>query len=747
MSDPPDSANAEAPPGCPRCPSKSTTCLHSASPLGESPSGKARVWMKINGFLKFDYGCCKGCKYLVHECFGEAVFEGDRFEVDESLANKLADFGIALKIKDAPVRPMFDDPLAGIHSLTESQRACYAVLLTERLKQLPENLPEDEYNATTERIAREFAMEFAIPTPNPFEPPKPVLRRFGDHPAFERLVRFILPPDLTNEEFEEQKEWEAEREIPASAWPSESGGPVEQFRIVHLGDPSKVELARADAQSPVPASAAPSHGICKLVGLGGARAEAQSMYPWRAEAEKTRSINEQQVKEWMLQKQPERDEIEADPDVQRLQAEAQEIEAHYRPLLKAMEALWMQLTPDELRDAQVVQSAHAMKMDDLRRRYRNLIEERYDIPNLDDAIDRPSRFLAWLDHRTTGFLWWSGEFATELEKGMGSKGIEEAFAKAVEYAKAADLGPPPKPPVGITSRAEAEHYVLMLREWAVPRTDPMQKPGMFQGPDDPAIKRFVDAIEANRPATAGDVAKIVAKQAGAANADGKVAESADGNGSNDIFESSTEVISIVAWILANPLPPGALAKVSDTAAVKKKAAKLMKEWFEHLTAASDEAIHHCELLLEFAGPGIGTAMREWIKRLTTNHGREHNPHDKELLTEVVKEAMAISSLSRRFAGRNSTLAASTTGAQTHPATPVADVPDGFYSPNDIAKALKAPNKSDAIRMALKRLLDENRLPDGAWMENNNPAKGQAKILYKLSAVRPFLSRFEPPRKE
>jgi hypothetical protein len=72
------------------------------------------------------------------------------------------------------------------------------------------------------------------------------------------------------------------------------------------------------------------------------------------------------------------------------------------------------------------------------------------------------------------------------------------------------------------------------------------------------------------------------------------------------------------------------------------------------------------------------------------------------------------------------------------------VPDGYYSPTDIAKALNVPGKANAIRMALKRLFDENRLPDGAWMENSNPAKGQAKILFRLSAVRPLLARFESP---
>jgi hypothetical protein len=69
-------------------------------------------------------------------------------------------------------------------------------------------------------------------------------------------------------------------------------------------------------------------------------------------------------------------------------------------------------------------------------------------------------------------------------------------------------------------------------------------------------------------------------------------------------------------------------------------------------------------------------------------------------------------------------------------------PDGYYSPTDIARAMGVPRKRDAIRMALNRLFEENRLPDGAWMENNNPAKGQAHILYRLSSVRPHLARFE-----
>jgi len=79
--------------------------------------------------------------------------------------------------------------------------------------------------------------------------------------------------------------------------------------------------------------------------------------------------------------------------------------------------------------------------------------------------------------------------------------------------------------------------------------------------------------------------------------------------------------------------------------------------------------------------------------------------------------------------------------------PSQSVPEGFYPPTDIAKAMNASDKRDAIRMALKRLFDENRLPGGAWMENNNPAWRQAKILYRLSLVRPFLARFEPSARD
>jgi len=83
------------------------------------------------------------------------------------------------------------------------------------------------------------------------------------------------------------------------------------------------------------------------------------------------------------------------------------------------------------------------------------------------------------------------------------------------------------------------------------------------------------------------------------------------------------------------------------------------------------------------------------------------------------------------------------GDPSKPADGTKDVPDGTYSPTEIARAMNAYKKRNAIRMALKRLFDENQLPGDAWIENNNPVHGQAKILYRLSLVRPFLARFEP----
>lgn len=72
----------------------------------------------------------------------------------------------------------------------------------------------------------------------------------------------------------------------------------------------------------------------------------------------------------------------------------------------------------------------------------------------------------------------------------------------------------------------------------------------------------------------------------------------------------------------------------------------------------------------------------------------------------------------------------------------ADIPDGFYSGREIAAAMKVPKKWGAIRKALERMMQENLIPDSGWIENRNPARGQPKILYKLSVVRGLLAKYE-----
>jgi hypothetical protein len=116
--------------------------------------------------------------------------------------------------------------------------------------------------------------------------------------------------------------------------------------------------------------------------------------------------------------------------------------------------------------------------------------------------------------------------------------------------------------------------------------------------------------------------------------------------------------------------------------------------------------------------------------------------DDDDLTDIVRTLRgAALGLSEMFLSKPAKAGAGAV-APTKDQAAHSSAPNAFYSPTEIAKAMSAPAKADAIRKALARLFEENRLADESWMENNNPAKGQAKIMYKLSAVRPFLSRFE-----
>jgi hypothetical protein len=81
--------------------------------------------------------------------------------------------------------------------------------------------------------------------------------------------------------------------------------------------------------------------------------------------------------------------------------------------------------------------------------------------------------------------------------------------------------------------------------------------------------------------------------------------------------------------------------VSASAQQKRRAQALFDDWFQELGELTDEALGHCDVLLAFGGPGIGTGMREWVKRCGTTHGREHDLYDDALLATVIEESQAI----------------------------------------------------------------------------------------------------------
>lgn len=83
------------------------------------------------------------------------------------------------------------------------------------------------------------------------------------------------------------------------------------------------------------------------------------------------------------------------------------------------------------------------------------------------------------------------------------------------------------------------------------------------------------------------------------------------------------------------------AKTSDDEAVKRKKLQLHEQAFRHMIDLADQSVDHCETILGLIGPGMGTGIREFVKRHTTPHGLEHDPFDDDLLSTVIEEAQAI----------------------------------------------------------------------------------------------------------
>jgi hypothetical protein len=119
---------------------------------------------------------------------------------------------------------------------------------------------------------------------------------------------------------------------------------------------------------------------------------------------------------------------------------------------------------------------------------------------------------------------------------------------------------------------------------------------------------------------------------------------------------------------------------------------------------------------------------------------DYRPNHSAMLPEFIDCAEAC--LNEMLSQRQARLATEAIQTRAVVTATLQEPPDGFYSPTDIAKAMRNVGKAEAIRKALGRLMEDQQLPGAAWMENSNPAKGQAKILYRLSLVRPHLSRYE-----
>jgi hypothetical protein len=94
------------------------------------------------------------------------------------------------------------------------------------------------------------------------------------------------------------------------------------------------------------------------------------------------------------------------------------------------------------------------------------------------------------------------------------------------------------------------------------------------------------------------------------------------------------------------MPEGAVVRMPATDATKRRARFIFDRWWAEMDRLSEDALNLSDTLLEVAGPGIGTGIREWVKRLDTSYGQEFDPFDDEVLSTVVHEAEAIARIAR-----------------------------------------------------------------------------------------------------
>jgi hypothetical protein len=72
-----------------------------------------------------------------------------------------------------------------------------------------------------------------------------------------------------------------------------------------------------------------------------------------------------------------------------------------------------------------------------------------------------------------------------------------------------------------------------------------------------------------------------------------------------------------------------------------------------------------------------------------------------------------------------------------------DLPEGYYSPRQLAELFGIPDKKfNRLEKALKKFRDKNLLGVG-FIEHDAPAKNMPRFFYSLKEVRPIALRYVP----
>lgn len=116
--------------------------------------------------------------------------------------------------------------------------------------------------------------------------------------------------------------------------------------------------------------------------------------------------------------------------------------------------------------------------------------------------------------------------------------------------------------------------------------------------------------------------------------------------SEGVILIADQVVRLVSALRAKTVPKEVFLRSGATEEQRNRAQGLCGRWLDETCKLQDEALYRCDELLAFGGPGMGSQIREWMKRCETSHGQEHDPGDDALLASVIEEVQAIARLAR-----------------------------------------------------------------------------------------------------